>query len=347
MIMRSRRKIPAVILSLLAVLLTGCMGIGNLAGPPIPLPYGGGPQITPGIPFIIMGGVDDADLLAIYQSSVPFPVPTSWTAVTGPQVLTGDFIQIGLNRGGAMVTPGGDIQPTPFLPIGVAPAPTNSVGFASRQVATSPSEFDVMIPGCSCEGWSVRFEAGGLNYWGGADGNLGDTGGGVFNNGAGTTTLVSAETFSDGTNFAFRSIVDVGPMRVTIVIGLRRADRYASFNITLTNTGTTPITNVRFARSLDFDIDAAAGGSFDTDRWKVIQVGGVNALVRGRGTTTNPRYYTIASRSPRLAVTDGLTFYRTDPDRFANNDPNDAAGDFSSTFVFRVPTIAPGASETL
>lgn len=340
-----RRKIPAILLLFLALVLTGCLGIGNLAGVPIPLPYGGGPQITSGIPFIIMGALDDAGLLAIYQSSVPFPVPTSWTAVTGPQVLTGDFIQIGLNRGGAMVTPGGDIQPTPFLPLGVNPAPNNSIGFASRQVDTSPSEFDVMIPGCSCEGWSVRFDANGSSYWGGADGNLGDPG--LFNSGAGTTTLVSAETFSDATNFAMRSIVDVGPMRVTIVIGLRRADRYASFNITLTNTGATPITNVRFARSLDFDIDAAGGGSFSADRWDVIQIGGVNAMVRGRGATANPRYYAIASRSPRLSVTDGLTFYTTDPDAFANNDPNDGAGDFSSTFVFLVTTIAPGASEIL
>lgn len=340
-----RRKIPAVLLSFLALVLTGCMGIGNLAGPPIPLPYGGGPQITTGIPFIIMGGVDDADLLAIFMSSIPFPVPTSWTAVTGPQVLTGDFIQIGLNRGGAMVTPGGDIQPTPFLPVGVAAAPANSIGFASRQVSTSPSEFDVMIPGCSCEGWSVRFDSNALAYWGGADGNAGDPG--LFNSGAGTTTLVSAETFSDGTSFAIRSIVDVGPMRVTIVIGLRRADRYASFSIRLTNTGTTPITNVRFARSLDFDIDAAGGGSFGADRWDVIQVAGVNAIVRGRGATRNPRYYAIASRSPRLTITDGRTFYSTNPDAFANNDPADAAGDFSSTFVFQVTTIAPGASETL
>lgn len=341
------QKIPAFVLGIIVLFVTGCAGIGNLAGPPIPLPYGGGPQITPGIPFIVMGGVDDADLLSIYQSSIPFPVPTTWTPVSGPQVLTGDFIQIGLNRGGAMVTPGGDIQPTPFLSTGVSPAPVNSIGFASRQLATSPNEFDVMIPGCSCEGWSVRFDYGGVGYWGGADGNRGDTNGGVFNYGAGTTTLVSAETFSDGTNFAMRSIVDVGPMRVTIVTGLRRANRYASLSIRLTNTGATPITNVRFARSLDFDIDAAGGGSFSADRWKVIQIGGVNAMVRGRGATANPRYYAIASRSPRLVITDGLTFYNTDPDAFSNNDPNDGAGDYSSTFVFKVTTIAPGASETL
>lgn len=340
------RRVPATIglVLLLAALVAGCT-IGNLAGTPIPLPYGGGPQIIPGIPFIIMGGVDDAELLAIYQGSTPFTVPTSWTAVAGPQVLTGDFVQIGLNRGGAMVTPGSDIQPTPFLPAGVAPAPANSVGFASRPVATNPSEFDVMIPGCSCEGWSVRFESGGSNYWGGADGNQGDPG--VFNSGAGTTTLVSAEVSTSGTNYAMRSIVDVGPLRVTLVIGLRRGDRYASFNITLTNTGATAITNIRFARSLDFDIDAAAGGSFSTDRWDVQQVGGVNAIVRGRGTVRNLRYYAIASRAPRLAVTDGLTFYATNPDAFANNDPNDGAGDFSSSFVFRIPTLNPGQSETL
>ncbi|MDR7484394.1 MAG: hypothetical protein QN187_03615 [Armatimonadota bacterium] len=338
------RRIQVGVLIVFALFTSACT-IGNLAGTPIPLPYGGGPQITPGIPFIIMGGVDDADLLAIYQSSTPFPVPGTWTAVTGPQVLTGDFIQIGLNRGGAMVTPGSDIQPTPFLSPGVNPAPTNSVGFASRQLPTSPSEFDVMIPGCSCEGWSVKFDYGGSLYWGGADGNLGDPG--LFNMGAGTTTLVSAETSSDGTNFAMRSVVDVGPLRVTLVIGLRRGDRYASFNITLTNTGTSPITNLRFARSLDFDIDASAGGSFSTDRWKVIQVGGVNAIVRGRGTTHNLRFYAIASRSPRLVVTDGQTFYGTDPDAFGNNDPNDGAGDFSSTFVFRIPTLNAGQSEQL
>jgi hypothetical protein len=345
------RRVPVVLLALFALIAAGCLGIGNLAGPPIPLPYGGGPQITPGIPFIIMGGVDDADLLSIYQSSVPFPVPTTsrtaWTAVTGPHVLTGDFIQIGLNRGGAMVTPGSDIQPTPFLSEGVNPAPVNSVGFASRQDMTSPSEFDVMIPGCACEGWSVRFDYDGAGYWGGADGNLGDSGAGLFNSGAGTTTLVSAETNVDGTNYAFRSIVDVGPLRVTTVIGLRKGDRYASFSIMLTNNGTSAITNIRFARSLDFDIDAAGGGSFVNDRWKVIAVGGVNAIVRGRGAAANPRYYAIASRAPRLTITDGQTFYTTNPDAFANNDPDDGAGDFSSTFVFQVPTLAAGASEAL
>lgn len=342
-----RRRGPAALIITLTLLVAGCAGVSNVAGPPIPLPYGGGAQITSGIPFIIMGGTDDTDLTNIYQSSVPFPTPTSgWTAVTKSQVLTGDFIQIGLNRGGAMVTPGSATQPTPFLEPGVADSPAY-IGFASRQDKTKTAEYDVMIPGCACEGWAVKFTAGGQNYWGGGDGLRGDTGGGVFNSGAGTSTLVSAEKFSDGTNFAVRSVVDVGPMRVTLVMGLRKGDRYASFNITLTNTGTAPITNIRFDRSLDFDIDAAAGGSFSTDRWKVLTVGGVQAISRGRGTVQNPRYYAIATRSPYLSLTDAETFYNTDPDSFTAGDPNDAAGDFSSTFVFKVPTLDAGKSVTL
>ncbi len=339
------RNLPAAVTVALALFVAGCAAIGNLASTPIPLPFGGGPQITSGIPFIIMGGADDGELTSIFTSSVPFAVPTSWTASATPAVLTGDASQIGLLRGGSIVTAGGDIQPTPFLPVGVAPAPANSIGFASKRTATAAAEYDTLIPGCSCEGWSVRFGVGTTAYHGGADSNRSDPA--LFNFGAGATTLVSFETFTDGTNFAVRSIVDVGPMRVTTIVGLRRGDRYASFNITLANTGTSPITNVRFARSLDFDIDASAGGSFSTDRWDVLSIGGVNAIVRGRGTVRNVRSYAVATRSPFLAISDGLTFYTTDPDSFANNDPADAAGDFSSTFVFRVPTIAPGASVTL
>ncbi len=331
----------------LVLLLSGCGGVRSVSNVPLPLPFGGGPQVTPGIPFIILSADSDEGLINIFQSSVPFSVPSAgWAPAAQPVVLTGDYIQLGILRGGAFVFPGPDTQPAPFLPVGIHPRGTNSLGFAQRDNPGDPAAYDTLIPGCSCDGWSVRFDAGGSSYWGGVDANL-NSDPGVFNNGAGSASLVSFETYSSGGDMATRSVVDIGPLRVTVVVALRRGDRYASFHITLTNTGAVPITNLRFARSLDFDIDAAAGGSFTTDRWDVLQVGGVNAIVRGRGTVRNLRYYAVATRSPWLAVTDSRTFYDTDPDAFGNNDLNDAAGDNSSTFVFRVPRIDPGQSVTL
>jgi hypothetical protein len=361
---RSPWKASVLVWLVVAIVVAGCgKWKWTEAGPaPTPTPTPGAP--VEGLPFIVMGGADDNELIDIFVNSAPLGTPTAtFTPTPGGAgaVLAGDFVQIGVNTLGQLMppivgagpavdrnqlgVPAADVRIAAlrdWQPIGVTTPPATKIGFARRTNTGVRSEPDVILPGCECEGWGVRFDTPGRSFFGGANNNLGGA------TGTDRPTLVSIETATQGTMYMVRTVVDVGPLRITQIVWVRQGDRYAGFDITLTNTGTAPITNLRYVRTMDFDIDASAGGSFTSDRWKILQVGGMNAIVRGRGTIRNLKHYAVATRSPFLIITDGRTFPDTvDPNNFANNDPNDGAGDFGSSVVFRVDTIAPGASVKL
>jgi PEP-CTERM motif len=97
---------------------------------------------------------------------------------------------------------------------------------------------DGITPGCLCEGWGASI--GSINGWSGNDN------GGNFN----ITGVSFAATSSSAT-----SIVDIGnSLRVTQAYGLSASNALVINRVTLTNISGAAATDVRYTRSMDWDI---------------------------------------------------------------------------------------------
>ncbi len=343
-------------------------------GPGIPPP----PPPQVGKPFSLLGGQSDEDLVNIFNSSVILtsppdsdfvPVPGANTGV----ILVGDFVMIGVNPLGNLDTPatfenpmilgwdaGGNPSPVPLPPMD-PDYPNGSAGFAFRADPSLPFEEDVMSPGCLCEGWGVVFNANSILWQGSAA-----VDGSAFNN---ATSVFFGTTYDPAQGAWFvRSIVSVGPMEILMDWSLRKADKYSAERILLRNTSTTEtITDVRFVRSLDYDV----GPGHFSDVFKFLYPIGVPQLIRSRDSTSidpywdgppdpNDNFYGVATVSPFTTCANGITFMLTDPDYIltadengdnipdCNQDPNNnPPADYSSSFVFEVSSIPPGGTTEL
>ncbi|MHA2620486.1 MAG: hypothetical protein V2G42_01965 [bacterium JZ-2024 1] len=286
-------------------------------------------------------------------------------------ILVGDYVLIGINPLGNLDTPAEYGNPTilgwigPNTP-GSVPLPpmtdpqdgpgypNGAAGFAFRENPALPFEQDVMSPGCLCEGWGVRFFDGTTNW---------DGGGSVDSQSLTQATLLSFGTAYDFVQQAWfvRSKAMVGPLEVTMYYSLRQGDKYVSERIVLRNTSpTATLSNIRFDRTLDYDV----GPGHFNDVVKFLFPVGVPQIIRSRDSTIidpfwdgppapNDNFYGVATVSPYTTCANGITFADNDPDYLmtadengnaipdCNEDPNNAIADYSSSFVFLVPSIPP------
>ncbi len=324
-------------------------------------------QPTPAVgkPFALIGGQSDADLINIFNfSSIPTSPPdSSFTTVLSENtgvILVGDFLLIGINRLGNLNTPATSGNPVILGWIGSDPGtvplpsmdpayPGGVAGYAFRENPSLPFEEDVLSPGCYCEGWGVRFSDGATDFDGGAAESR--------NSLSAPTPVFFGVAYDPAQQARFvRSRVMVGSMEITMDYSLRKGDKFVAERIVLKNTSNAAtLSNIRFVRSLDYDVGP---GHFD-DVFKFLYPIGIPQVIRSRDTEPNDNFYGVATVSPYMTCANGITFMNNDPDYIltadengngqvdCGEDPNNAIGDDSSSFVFQPPLILPGGQSEL
>ena len=175
---------------------------------------------------------------------------------------------------------------------------------------------DAITPGCLCEGWGAA--GGGLSGW--TDGASGDSG---------IVTATLTTTVASGPGLAAASVV-------TLTNGLQVTHTYSSaaggtlfkVAIELLNTTGGALTDVRYARTLDWDVTPGFFGNNYT-------------TVYG-GTPAGPGGKVLTTSTDPFAPADPLTF------RGQEQDTNvvDSIGDKGGFFVFGFGDLAAGASTT-
>lgn len=337
------------------------------------------PEPAEGRYFAVMVGRSDAELRGIYANALslaPPPdgdfVPTAMAIPMPGVIMAGDHVMIGVGPTGELIVPATNAALKGWDPMGVAGDITlpeqnltdGNIGFsvAAADPATAGFDFeeDVLSPGCDCEGWGIRFAVGEVDHAGGAA---------LSGNALAAPTQVSVATAYDATENAWwtRVIVTVGPMEIQHDFRLAKTDKYAVMRTTLRNPGADTIENVRFVRSLDFDIPP---GHFD-DSFEFLYPDGVPQIIRARDThlddgQVGEYWYGVSTVSPHTTCSNGITFMQTDPDEIltadeagppsgysstgtldCNERPQNVNGDFSSSFVYQPPDITAGNEVTL
>ncbi len=172
---------------------------------------------------------------------------------------------------------------------------------------------DAIMPGCLCEGWGAA-----------ANGAAGYTYGG------GVSSMISGETTATDTSGSDLSATNV----VTLSNGLQVVHKYSSVadgslfkvNITLENTTGATLNDVRYARTLDWDVTPGYfGGNYTT--------------VYG-GTPTGPGGKVLHTSTDPFAAPNPMNFRSQDANTNVTNKP----GDNGSYFVFGFGDLAAGAS---
>jgi PEP-CTERM motif len=174
---------------------------------------------------------------------------------------------------------------------------------------------DAITPGCLCEGWGASASgAAGYTYGGGRTGMSA----GLLTVGAGGTT---------GAGLDASSVVTMtNGLRVTHTYSYAADGRLFKVHVTLTNTTGATLTDVRYARTLDWDVPP---GHFSDDFTTVFK--GAAPLPAGNllHTSTNP-----------FAVPNPLVTRSQDADINITDTP----GDKGSYFIFGFGSIDAGAS---
>lgn len=285
----------------------------------IPVPGGttsvGNIVISGGTPLTYLAGSSFADLSSVFDSTVKptLPPPSSFIPTNSGVVFTGNYLQIGVNAQGSLVYNG----------VGLQFDPTGHGG---------PFKPDVIYQGTVRDVYGIRFNYGASSFfgYGGCNNSQND----------GNVTVASFGVYQDPTINAARSVTQYGPLQVTTVTTLRPNDRYVNIDVVITNTGTGPISNLLFSRSVDFDVEVPVNGF--TNFFDVFTSPGGGTII-GAGALSLPEYYGLGTAAT-FAVADGETFAYFDPSVFRNLDPNGTAFDSSASFVFSVASIDPGSS---
>ena len=116
---------------------------------------------------------------------------------------------------------------------------------------------DGIAPGCFCEGWGVSVNGTTSGYVGNADGGTSNISGVSF---ASTSSTATSKTSLDGTGLTINQAFSPSTANTVLF----------QDQVTLTNTGSTAMTNVEYTRSMDWDIPP-------TEFNEYVTVGGVPA----------------------------------------------------------------------
>ncbi|MFB6160565.1 MAG: PKD domain-containing protein, partial [Haloferacaceae archaeon] len=179
-------------------------------------------------------------------------------ATVGDSLFLGsDFIELGVRPDGgfgAEATPPDSFEGSDRGNIGMY---ADIDGFYN---GTDALRYDYFLPGTPEERWSVGFERNGTQYAASNGNSAGDTI---------PTTVTNATTDAAArarVNSTFR-----GDLAVDQTYELEPDDRFYSMTVTLTNTGSSPMENVRYQRSFDPDNGVDVGCDYTTKNTVVKQ----------------------------------------------------------------------------
>jgi hypothetical protein len=201
------------------------------------------------------------------------------------------------------------------------PANASAMGLAFR--FPDGSFRDSTAPGCLCEGWGVavtRADGGRTSGYANEANGSGGLTGGAF------TSSVSSATSRIG-------LADA-PVVVTHAYGVSLAPNLFQANVTITNTGSTNVSDVVYRRVMDWDVPA-------TEFWEYVSHRGVDAHLESAGGAV--RYASdngFASSDPLLGAasimggTVNTDFVQSGPD------------DHGSVFDFAFGSLAAGESRS-
>jgi hypothetical protein len=173
---------------------------------------------------------------------------------------------------------------------------------------------DAITPGCLCEGWGAS-----------ASGTTGYTYGAVGSSGISSALLTT--TTASGAGLYAQSVVSLSNgLQVTHTYTSAAGGKLFKVAVDLKNTGAGTLTDVRYARTLDWDVTP---GFFSSNFTTVYG-----------GTPTGPGGKVLTTSTDPFAVPDPLVFRGQDQDTNVVDTPGDKGG----FFVFGFGDLAAGES---
>ncbi len=200
---------------------------------------------------------------------------------------------------------------TGLIQMGVA----DNGGLGALRVGLVGPTGDAITPGCLCEGWGASA--------GGSSGYVY----GLY--GTGLSSALTTTTIASGASLSAQSVVMLSNgLQVTQTYSSAAGGKLFKVKVELENTTGASLTDVRYARTLDWDVSPGYFGSNYT-------------TVYG-GTPTGPGGKVLSTSTNPFAVPNPLVL------RSQEQDLNvvDSAGDKGGYFVFVFGDLASGASET-
>lgn len=172
---------------------------------------------------------------------------------------------------------------------------------------------DAITPGCLCEGWGAA--AGGVTGY-------------TYGNGSTNFNFVTSTMTATGAATGSVVTVMTNGLEVTHTYSSAAGGKLFKVDITLKNTTAGTITDVRYARTLDWDVSPG----FFLDNYTTVY----------GGTPTGPGGQVLHTSTDPFAAPDPMAF-RTQE---ANTNVVDSVGDKGGYFVFGFGDLAAGDSET-
>ena len=175
---------------------------------------------------------------------------------------------------------------------------------------------DAITPGCLCEGWGAS--AGTLAGW--TDGNYGNSG---------IVTAVMTTTVASGVGLAAQDVVLLSNgLQVTHAYSYAAGGKLFKVEVTLKNTTAGSLADVRYARTLDWDVSPG----FFTNNYTTVY----------GGTPTGPGGKVLTTSTDPFAAANPLAFRSQEQ----NLNVVETAGDKGGFFVFGFGALAAGTSTT-
>jgi len=200
---------------------------------------------------------------------------------------------------------------TGLLSMGVA----DNGGLGALGVGLSGPTGDAITPGCLCEGWGAAANSSSGYVYG-----LGGTG---------VVSALTTTTVASGAGLSAQSVVLMSNgLQVTHTYSYAAGGSLFKVGITLTNTTGATLSDVRYARTLDWDVTPGYFGSNYT-------------TVYG-GTPTGPGGRVLTTSTNPFAVPDPMVFRGQEKDLNVVN----TVGDKGGFFVFGFGDLLTGASTT-
>lgn len=201
------------------------------------------------------------------------------------------------------------------------PANASAMGIAYR--FADGTFRDATAPGCLCEGWGVavtRSDGGRVS--------------GFANESGGSGGLTGGEFSASGTRATSQIGLTGAPIVVTHAYGVSLAPNLFQGNITITNTGTTAISNLVYRRAMDWDVPNTEFSEY------VTHVGVAANLESNGGAVRYASDNGFASSNP-LVDAGSISGATVNVDFLKNG-----AADHGSVFDFAFGTLAAGESRS-
>ena len=188
------------------------------------------------------------------------------------------------------------------------------LGFAGVGIALTGGPGDAIMPGCLCEGWGAASDGVGAYTYG-------DSGSFGF-----ASSTFSSSSASD----AISTVVLASGLTVVHTYSSAAGGTLFGVNVSIFNTTAAAVTDVRYARTLDWDIPP---GHFEDDFTTIYG-----------GTATGPGGKVMHTSFDPFATPNPMSFRGSYGGVAADTNATDAAGDLGAYFVLGFGDLAAGES---